>query len=133
MSLVLRSNESAVSKFFSLLMASFLVACPQLCRAEPLGCCAEVCEEASSGEHSGRPEPVHTEAMSCICAGAIQAPVSQPDAKASLGEGSPLAFMLPNLLPMPWAFPSGIRDGASTGRYAGGPHRIHLMVQNFRC
>jgi hypothetical protein len=114
-------------------MAIFLVACPQLCRAEPLGCCAEVCDETSPDEQPGRPEPVQGEAISCICAGAIQDPDSQHEAKTSLGEWSPLAFTPPSLLLAPWALPSALRDGAPPGRHAGGPHRIHLMVQNFRC
>lgn len=132
-SLLLRSNESAVSKFFSLLMAIFLVACPQLCRAEPLGCCAEVCDESSPDEHSGLPEPVQAEAISCICAGAIQNPDPQPEAKTSLADWSPLPFTPPSFHSGLSVLPSVIREGAPPGGYAGGPHRIHLLVQNFRC
>lgn len=68
-----------MKKLFLLLLAIFLVACPQLCRAEPLGCCAEGCEESSSHDHSEVPAPVHGEAVGCICAGATQVDEQRTD------------------------------------------------------
>jgi hypothetical protein len=110
------------------------MACPQLCRAEPLGCCADQCEESGApGDDSQAPKPTQNEAVSCICAGAIRDSDSQLDSKAELGDWSPEILPHVSILPPLWNYPPIARSGAPPDRPACGPIRVHLMLQNLRC
>jgi hypothetical protein len=116
----------------SLLLVALLVACPELCRAEQLGCCADRCEESGAPDDDSRlPQPGQNDAVSCICAGAIRDHGSQVEAKARAGDWSPLdpapALTLPSL-PPPIA-----RCGAPPGSASRGPLRVHLMLGTLRC
>jgi len=121
-----------VKSAFSILLAVLLLACPQFCRAESLGCCADRCED---GEASGRPqlpEPIQDEAVSCICAGAVRDSESRAEAKIVLGDWDP-----PSLPPVPahvsWAAPAVLPIVEPPERAAPGRVPIHLLLQTFRC
>ena len=120
-------------RLFSLLLALILVVCPQLCRAEPLGCCAEACGDTSPGDHSNLPEPAQNDAVSCICAGAIQGIDPQLETKSLSGEWLPVVFRLPEALLSAGSVPLVSFGGSFPSGMARPPHRIHLMFQNFRC
>ena len=123
-----------VRAFISLLLIAFLVACPELCRAEPLGCCADRCEESGAPDDDSQdPQPGPIDAVSCICAGAICNPGSQVEAKAKVGDGSPLGLVPTLPLPSPSILPSIARSGAPPGRASRGPLRLHLKLRTLRC
>jgi len=68
-----RWSGGPVRTFVSLLLVVMLVACPQLCRAESLACCADRCEETGAPDDDSRaPVAPASEAVSCICAGALK-------------------------------------------------------------
>lgn len=123
-----------MQKLVSLALVAFLLSCPQLCRAETHGCCADRCEEAG-GRDEGRepaPPPVGNDSISCICAGAIRDSDSiDPDD----GPGDRLLD----------AHPADLDDGAGAlppgpvgrpGAFArprAGPIRLHLLLKHLRC
>ena len=121
-----------VRAFISLLLVGFLVACPELCRAEQLGCCADRCEESGApDDDSQAPQPGQNDAVSCICAGAIRDQGSQIEAKAEVGHWLPLgptpALALPSILP------PTVRSGAPPGRDSRSSLRMHLFLRTLRC
>jgi hypothetical protein len=123
-----------VKKVVSLFLVVLLVACPQLCRAESLGCCTDQCEETNRPDDDSRtPGPTQNEAVSCICAGAIRDSSSQLDSKAGSGDWSPDDLPLASFFPSLWILPPIARSGAPPGKPACGPLRVHLMLQNLRC
>lgn len=118
--------------FISLLLVAFLVACPELCRAEQLGCCADRCEQSGAPDDDSRaPQPRQNDAVSCICAGAICDQGSQVEAKAEVGDWLPLgptpALALPSILP------PMVRSAAPPGRNSRSSLRVHLFLGTLRC
>ena len=120
--------------FVSLLLVVMLVACPQLCRAESLACCADHCEESGAPDDDSKaPVAPDNEAVSCICAGAIKdssrLSPSEAGAPRFAHDATLLSIAPPYLSPCIEL----VRYGAPPGRSPTGPHRLHLMLQTFRC
>ncbi|AMV40877.1 hypothetical protein [Planctomyces sp. SH-PL62] len=122
----------SVKSFLSLMLAALLLACPQLCRADLVGCCASQCEGTEGSDDRQTPGPVQNDATSCICAGAVRGPDSQLDSETGPGEWSPLSSPAAYILAALWGRPTPA-FGATPGSPTGGPRRAHLMLQNFRC
>jgi hypothetical protein len=121
-----------VRTFIALLLVALLVSCPEFCRAEPLGCCADRCEESGAPDDDSRaPQPGQNDAVSCICAGAIRDQGSQVEAKAKVGDWSPPGPT--SVLTLLWTLPLIARNGAPPGRASLGPLRVHLMLRTLRC
>ncbi len=119
--------------FIPYLLVAFLTACPLLCRAELLGCCADRAEVAGMPVDSRTAEPEQNEAGSCICAGAIRASDSQHDSKTGLGDWALDLLPLANFHASLWILPPFARTAAPPGRPECGPLRVHLMLQTLRC
>lgn len=117
--------------FVSLILAALILACPQLCRAEALGCCDDHAEAGSPNDST--PLPLENEAASCICAGAIRDSSSRVVSHTTLGDWSSDLSPLAVSLFVSWTVPQGVRSGSPPGRPGGGPIRIHLMLRNLRC
>jgi hypothetical protein len=123
-----------VQRLVALFLVGLLLACPFLCRADEVGCCANRHEETEAPcDDSKSPPPSANDPVSCICAGAIKGPNSRlPElGKAGLDLVPTLSlpstdFLFPAIL-----YPS--RDGAPPGTARVGPAYLYLLLQNFRC
>src|SRR4051794_14020113 len=102
-------------------MTALLLACPQLCRAESLGCCSDHAEESGAPSNSEAPGSDQNEAVSCICAGAIRVFGSRLDSKSGLGDWPLALFPLASILPSSWNLPPLTLGGAPPERPRGGP------------
>jgi hypothetical protein len=120
-----------VRVILSFLLVALLLACPQLCRAESLGCCND--RGAGTPDDSNTPEPTQNDAVSCICAGAIRDSGSQVELKTGLGDWNLDPFPPANISPSTWNLAAVVRGGAQPERPRCGPLRMHLMLQHLRC
>jgi hypothetical protein len=126
--------EGPVRTFISLLLVIMLMACPQLCRAEPLAYCADHCEGTGAPDDDSKTPPASdNEPVSCICAGAIRdSGRVSPSGDAPRCFAPATSFLIvshPYLSP----FIELPVDGAPPGRAPTGPHRLHLVLETFRC
>ena len=120
--------------FISFLLVMVLVACPELCRVGSLACCADHCEESGAPDDDSKaPAAPDNEAVSCICAGAVK----DSSRLFPLVAGAPRLAHDATLLSIdpPYLSPciELVRYGAPQGRSPTGPHRLHLVLQTFRC
>lgn len=123
-----------MTKFLPLFLALFLAACPQLCRAESSGCCADDREESSSPLGDPRtPRPAQNELSSCICAGAIRDSGPQIDLKAGLADWSAEVVPPAGLLVAPAFLAPVARGGVVSERPTYGALRVHLLLEKLRC
>jgi hypothetical protein len=117
-------------------LIGILLACPLLCKAEGPGCCAD--SGVATGTHhddSDEPSRSQSDAVSCICAGAIKDlnPSGQHlDLTPTL---QPLdSFFLPtDFLTCSSLFLHHGRDGDPPGVSESGTLRIHAYLNNYRC
>ena len=125
----------AVRTFVSLVLIVMLVACPHLCRAESLACCADQCEEGGApGDDSNAPVAPDNKAVSCICAGALKA-----SSRLSCSHQGTRSCATPDSVSLhATLFPLSpslelVRYGAPPSRAPTTPYRLHLLLQTFRC
>jgi hypothetical protein len=117
------------------ILAVLLLACPYLCRADQLACCADHCEgsEAPAEDSQVPPLPAR-DAVSCICAGAIKDAGVRVPVHDVTGVDLPLdVHFISDLSPLTSLLWHLARHGAPPGRAASGSLRVHLLLQVFRC
>jgi hypothetical protein len=123
-----------MQRLVSFLLVGLLLACPYLCRADELVCCADHCEETQAPADDSQVPPLPAnDPVSCICAGAVKDTTARVPAFDLAGLDLPpdLHFIATTLpIPQTWQL---ARDGAPPGRAASGSLRVHLLLQNFRC
>lgn len=123
--------------FATYLLTALLLACPFLCQAAQADFCVEP-STAAEGTHgdSHAPLPCPEDGVSCICAGAVNAPdLRLADLAPDFEHPSLDSWFLASFSPP--LFPLGnhlARDGTSEDvPQWGQPHRVHALYQNFRC
>jgi hypothetical protein len=123
-----------MQRLVSFLLVGLLLACPYLCRADELVCCADHCEETQAPADDSQVPPLPAnDPVSCICAGAVKDTTARVPAFDLAGLDLPpdLHFIATTLpIPQTWQL---ARDGAPPGRAARASLRVHLLLQNFRC
>ncbi|MFO0892530.1 MAG: hypothetical protein U0790_25725 [Isosphaeraceae bacterium] len=120
--------------FVSFLLVGLLMVCPQLCRAVPLACCADCCEETGTPDDDSKTPPASdNEPVSCICAGAIKdsGRLIPSDEAAPRSGGAP-PFLVATQLDLSHLVEHAA-DGEPPGRAPAGSRRLHLMLEIFRC